>query len=1240
MLVKFKNYWPVVTLLLIALLLCVRNYTPGTWLSGWDTLHPEFNFGLAFERYFTGVFRTEQGLGAVAAHSHMADLPRLIILYISHFILPLGFLRYFYVFLNMVIGTLGMYFFLNKHLLKQKTASFLGALFYLLNIGTMQIFNVPFEMFTTLFMTLPLLFYFATNYLGEPNRRGKNLLFFCILVLLNSPSAYASTLWYVFFAGFFIYFLAFSLVSRKEHRKSLRSFLILIIALITTNLFWLAPNLYFVLYHAKEVGQANINLLFSDQAFLKNKEFGTIGNLLLLKSFYFDWNIYQGNNVFTDLLLPYIAYLKNIFILILSYGLGLSFLTGVFLSAKKLKLKFAPLLLLFGFCLFFLINDNFPTTPIYNLFQNYFPFFKEAFRFPDDKILNLYVFLVSIFFGYFVLFAIEKLKKINFKLEPIFAVIFALLIIFYSFPSFAGNFINTAMRVQIPNQYFQLFDYLNQQPETLRVANLPINSPYGWVYYNWGYQGAGFLYFGIKQPLLDRDFDRWSPYNESYYREMSYAIYKGDGGLLQSVIKKYQIGFILIDKSVVNPQNPKSVLDFAGSEQLINRSGLVKQEKDFGDLKLFKLKNDSTIVTSVNTNVNVSPATNTTYEDFVYNQYGDYISSPSISGFNNLFFPFRDLIDNQSKLHNNILSINAENITLNPLKTVQNFQTGQLSSYFAVIPADLIVEKSARALNISLYPNVPVFDNLSSASPLTTSLNIGQQNNDLSLSVNQNELFNLGNLPDNTPLGIAKVTLRNDDNTLSIFGNNYFKPLDNVSTVINPFFSSCNGNEAPQATFTANTIQITGKGDICMLIPYGFFQTKIVEQNANLLTIFSFHFAGNAQINSCLFDQQTSTCVYYKNPIRTGNTVSFPYVLTLNKTSSMALKIIIQANSANKATYILTNLIASYSQSVSDISITKNLIDSVFLHNQTVSFNKIILPKNIIYKPGFTVTGVQKFNNDCLSPLANAKKEIVNINGANEIKYSALDGSFCDHFSYLNLPHNQAYLLVVNSKNEAGLPLTLCVKNYTSGRCDIYSNLSSFKALDKDVFLLPPMDSNGIGYDVNLSNLGIKGSPSVNYLSSVDFIPIPYNFLESIQTSLQTGKLKLKGKITKVTKYSSAFYVVTTDGNPTIVNLNLSYEKGFRAYYINCSSSISCIIKGSLAPFFTEEISEHVLVNNWSNGWLVNKGSQVVIIFLPQYLEYLGLIILFVSVLMVLITLLASKATQNRSFRLDRKAEL
>src|SRR3990170_4136061 len=86
-------------LVVLTVFISFLNYTPGTFLTGWDTLHPEFNFAQNFSNIFFGVFRTDQGLGAVAAHAHMAELPRLVLLWLFSFIFPLSFLRYSIIFL-------------------------------------------------------------------------------------------------------------------------------------------------------------------------------------------------------------------------------------------------------------------------------------------------------------------------------------------------------------------------------------------------------------------------------------------------------------------------------------------------------------------------------------------------------------------------------------------------------------------------------------------------------------------------------------------------------------------------------------------------------------------------------------------------------------------------------------------------------------------------------------------------------------------------------------------------------------------------------------------------------------------------------------------------------------------------------------------------------------------------------------------------------------------------------------
>jgi hypothetical protein len=104
----------IVALIVLTILVGVltwTNHVPGTMLAGWDDLHHEFNFQLAFTRTIQGVWRADQGLGAVAGHSHMSDIPRIIILWIISLIVPLQNIRFVFVILSLFVGALGMYVF-------------------------------------------------------------------------------------------------------------------------------------------------------------------------------------------------------------------------------------------------------------------------------------------------------------------------------------------------------------------------------------------------------------------------------------------------------------------------------------------------------------------------------------------------------------------------------------------------------------------------------------------------------------------------------------------------------------------------------------------------------------------------------------------------------------------------------------------------------------------------------------------------------------------------------------------------------------------------------------------------------------------------------------------------------------------------------------------------------------------------------------------------------------------------
>jgi len=589
MLSFFKKNLFVILLILVPLIIAFLNFTPDTWLSGWDTLHPEFNFSLNFQRLFNGVWRPEQGLGAVAGHSHMADLPRVVLLWLFHFILPLSFLRYFYIFLCLIFGPLGVYFFLQKIIFqksKEKNLfAFLGGLFYLFNLGTLQHFFVPFEMFATQYAALGWLFLFATKYLQRPDK--KTLIYFGLVTFLATPQAYAATLWYIFFVSFIAYLLTWLIINRF---KQLKQALILIGITLIINSFWLLPNLYFVFQHSGEVVQAKINQLFSEEAFLHNYEYGNLQNVAVLKNHLFSWTQFNFTiGKFEPLFKTWLYHLNTPFVIALGYLFSFLIFSGLIMVLVKRKKVLYPLIPVFFLALFFLISATPPFTLIFSFLRNHFSLFKEALRFPFTKFSLILMFTYAVFFAY-GLWALKEILAKFFRRKKIILTtiffLFTLALFFFTKPFFQSQLIDQKMRVKIPTEYFEAFDWFNQQ-ENGRVLQLPLHTLWGWEYYNFGFQGAGFNWFGLKSPLLTRDFDRWNLKNEKAYQELSYTLYSQDLMLLENLLDKYQIKYLLLDKSIITPEQDNKVLFFDETEKLLSSSSKIELVKKFNFLKIY-----------------------------------------------------------------------------------------------------------------------------------------------------------------------------------------------------------------------------------------------------------------------------------------------------------------------------------------------------------------------------------------------------------------------------------------------------------------------------------------------------------------------------------------------------------------------------------------------------------------------------------------------------------------------------
>jgi len=591
-----NNLFPIL-LIAITLVLTVVNWKPDTWLSGWDTLHPEFNFKLNLQRTFNGVWQEHQGLGATASQSHPVEFIRTIILMFFSLFLPLSFLRYAYFFICLILGPLGVYYFLNVIIFKRQKAkepfSFLGALFYLLNLGTLQHFYVPLEMFAAHFASLGWLFLFLTQFLEE--KKKKHLILFAIATLLASPMAHTATLFYAYFFILIIYLLAYLI--QNHNKKTFKRIASILIMTLAVNSFWMLPNLYFIFNHGNEVIASKIHQLFTNEAIMQGREFANLKDLPILKNFLFNWGELANRGRFAYLLDEWQKHLQNPLVLSIGYLTFAIIVFGfIFSLIKKNKqgFLFAPIFIISSFFILLLSPS---LEKIYFFLTEKNSLFQEALRFPFTKFSILLMFNFAVFFSlgleYLHQLSRKQIKKLVLLKKGLFVLITLFLIIFM-WPAFKGNLISPSMKVKIPNEYFQLFEWFDKQ-ENGRIAKLPLHTFWGWAYYDWGYQGAGFMWFGLKQPLLDREFDRWSSYNEEAYRELSYALYSENLVLFEQLLDKYQIKWLLVDENVIAPGNEQKVLFFDETENLLKDSQKIKLTKTFGEkIKIYEVDLTST----------------------------------------------------------------------------------------------------------------------------------------------------------------------------------------------------------------------------------------------------------------------------------------------------------------------------------------------------------------------------------------------------------------------------------------------------------------------------------------------------------------------------------------------------------------------------------------------------------------------------------------------------------------------
>lgn len=250
------------------------------------------------------------------------------------------------------------------------------------------------------------------------------------------------------------------------------------------------------------------------------------------------------------------------------------------------------------------------------------------------------------------------------------------------------------------------------------------------------------------------------------------------------------------------------------------------------------------------------------------------------------------------------------------------------------------------------------------------------------------------------------------------------------------------------------------------------------------------------------------------------------------------------------------------------------------------------------------------------------------------LRFTSLNQRGCLSFGIPNLEHKNGYLVAVEYRHIEGRPLLFSIINETARHTEleVYLRTRNSELNDQqwltDYFILPPLASDGLGYNPYISNDSIGRHRTINDLKRIRIYTFPYNELTHLHTFKGSSFQGVySNSDISVDHPNPAFYKIQINGSlpagsepgmtDTLI-LSQSYDPGWIAYDATNKKFLS----------------NHVLVNNWSNGWTLkqimsdelsvmrntdtnfqpithnSEPVTIILFFWPQLLQFFGFFLL------------------------------
>lgn len=644
----WKKTW--IILLLVLTIVTWRNYPWGTSLLGWDSVQPELNFGINLRRALSNVWVENQGVGHIGGHGYATILVQGMIEWVIHLVVGVVQTRGVLIFAMLWFGPIGIYVLWKRwfpHTGKFiEWGALLASLFYLLNLGTVQVFYAPLEAFTAMYGLLPWAIWSIVQYWQAP--RLKSLLILLFIQIIFSMIGFIPPQFVAYGMVFVALSIGYVLGQRKSWWIAVKRVLVAGVVAMIANAYWLLPIAYYSVYGASNYVNAKNNQVSTPDFQYMSEARGTWRDVALMRGFFIDSSdsVIKGEGKFFEIFEPWNNYLRGN-IEWVGYGLFVVVMmgmVGMLLTKGKRSIGVGlTLVLVIGWMAVAQAEEPFRTmaTMIHGV-----PIVGQAFRAAFTKFLCLLILGYSVGFGYGV-WTIYKIfrEKVALGILLVFLGIGSLVI--YMWLMFKGNLIYERMKVKMPEEYMKVVRYFDGVNKQARIAYLQSAWMWGWQVHEWGYSGSGFLWYGIEQPILDRAFDVWSPYNEGFYNEFSTALYGEKKDDVEKVIKKYDVRYVLLDESVIAPGQGKEILRIEETKKLASELGWSEKFQE-GFLTVWDtgIGNEG-YVSAPATYTLVEGDTGKVREDVIWEDVGHYVSAGTQSRgvtVSQITYPFAQLM--------------------------------------------------------------------------------------------------------------------------------------------------------------------------------------------------------------------------------------------------------------------------------------------------------------------------------------------------------------------------------------------------------------------------------------------------------------------------------------------------------------------------------------------------------------------------------------------------------------------